>query len=337
LSALALSLGILIKLFNIIAAVPILVVIVDRFWEMRKKPILSYWADLQAIAAAILVGAIITLIVLAPFLHYFDQVTRQVVTFHIDAKNTISSPVTDSNIETLGRFFAMNVALIAAASIGLFIAILRRDRRIFPLAAWLLATLTLLMVHTPLFPRHTIVLIPPLIAVVVLALNYLPEISIRSRVPSQTNLPLTIAVLTIATVLVSIPSDYQSYRDLKARGEISVIDDLPKIASSKLLAELERSTTPDQWIITDAPYLAALANRSAPPWLVDPSIVRVSSGYLSTRELIEAGEDRRVHAVLFATDRLTAAPVAPFHDWVAKHFVPRYLEGLGSGVELWVR
>jgi 4-amino-4-deoxy-L-arabinose transferase-like glycosyltransferase len=297
LSAVALSLGILTKPFVVVAVLPVLLVIIARFREMRKKPALNVWVDLQPIAAAILAGAVTTLTILAPFAQDFDQFMRQVVTFHRDARNAINFPISH-NIETLVRFFATNAVLNVAASIAVFVAILRRDWRIIPLAAWLLATLALLTVHNPLFSRHTIILLPPLIAIIGLGLNNLPT----ERVPLYSSqLWLAIIILTFATVLVSIPSDYQSYRDLRSRADNPVEDHLFDIAWSKIAAELERSTTPDQWVITDAPYVTALSNRSTPPWLVDSSFVRVLSGYLSSQDLLEIATDRRVHAVLFAT------------------------------------
>ena len=109
----------------------------------------------------------------------------------------------------------------------------------------------------------------------------------------------------------------------------------PRRSSIGRATDLKRATTPDQWIITDAQFVAALANRDTPPWLVDTSFTRVLSGYLSSQELMQAGADARVHAVLFATNRLTAAPIARFHSWVAEHFSLR--RTYGDGIELWTR
>ena len=104
-----------------------------------------------------------------------------------------------------------------------------------------------------------------------------------------------------------------------------------------MAADLKGVALPKQWVITDDPFVAALADRDTPPWLVDTSLVRTLSGYLTSRELIQAGADARVHAVLFATGRLTAAPISSFHDWVTKHFHPVYLDDVSTRVELWVR
>jgi hypothetical protein len=63
--------------------------------------------------------------------------------------------------------------------------------------------------------------------------------------------------------------------------------------------------------------------------------VRVLSGYLTSQELLQAGGDARVHAIVFANDRWTAAPLASFHHWITEHFnLRRTYDG---GVELWTR
>jgi dolichyl-phosphate-mannose-protein mannosyltransferase len=331
LSAVALSLGILTKLFDVVAVVPILLTIGAHLWERRQTPSASARADLLPIAAATLAGVVATLVVLAPFAYCFDQLMRQAVMFHLDMRTAINVAPGD-NIEVLRHFFAKNAVLSAAALVGAFVAILRRDGRMVPLAAWLLLTLLLLAVHSPLFSRHTIILVPPLIAIVALALNDLPAISLGSPRPWPQKLALLTGVLALAAVLVGIASDYRHHH----RNLIAAAESNPQ-RSIKIAAELERTTTADQWVITDDPFVAGLAGRDVPPWLVDPSFERVLNGYLSTRELIEAGADARVHAVLFATGRLTAAPIASFHDWVAERFQRVDLNGADAGVELWVR
>jgi hypothetical protein len=139
-----------------------------------------------------------------------------------------------------------------------------------------------------------------------------------------------ICFLAFAFVIFSIRHDYRYYRGLRVQAASTETQRMAQIA-----ADLERATTPDQWIITDAQFVAALANRDTPPWLVDTSFKRVLSGYLTSQELMQAGADARVHAVVFATHRLTAAPIASFHLWVTEHF--NLLRTYDTGIELWTR
>jgi hypothetical protein len=127
-------------------------------------------------------GLITTLIVLAPFLESFSALVQQVVTFHLVAKKVMVAMESGmGNVHTLGRFFATNGVLSTAAIVGLAVTIMRRDWLIFPLLAWFLATLFVLVVQVPLFPQHAIVLIPPLIAIIALGLKDLPAIPIHSN------------------------------------------------------------------------------------------------------------------------------------------------------------
>ena len=68
----------------------------------------------------------------------------------------------------------IGVALLSvttlAALYGSLVALLRRDWRVLPILAWLLATLVLLYKQQPLFLHHLIALEPPLITLALLGL-----------------------------------------------------------------------------------------------------------------------------------------------------------------------
>jgi len=329
LCAVTLSLGVLIKLLDVAATVPILLLILARLWHVRQETASSIRANLMPMAAAMVASIIATLIVLAPFLDSLDALFQQVVTFHLAAKKVMIYSE-GRNFQTLGHFFAANGVLSMAAIIGLIFSILRRDWRIVPLTAWFATTLFLLALHVPLFAHHEIVLIPSLIAMIALGLDRLPTIMVHKRITWEHKGVLLQGLLALAAVLVSIPDDYNYYRRLSAQGRSAATQQMTETA-----ADLQRVTTPGQWVITDGQFVAGLANRDTPPWLVDTSFVRVLSGYLTPRELLQTGADERVHAVLFAKGRLRAAPVAGFHSWVADHF--HLLRMDNTGTELWVR
>jgi 4-amino-4-deoxy-L-arabinose transferase-like glycosyltransferase len=331
LCAVTLPLGILIKLLDVTAVVPILLLVFARIWHIRHETRPGVWGSLLPIATSIVAAVITTLIVLAPFLGSLNALVQQVVTFHLVAKKVMVATESGmGNVHTLGRFFATNGVLGTAAIVGLTVTIMRRDWLIFPLLAWVLATLFVLVVQVPLFPQHAIVLIPPLIAIIARGLKDLPAIPIHRPIAWEQRAAVLLCFLAFAFVIFSIRHDYRYYRGLRVQAASTETQRMAQIA-----ADLERATTPDQWIITDAQFVAALANRDTPPWLVDTSFKRVLSGYLSSQDLMQAGADARVHAVVFATNRLTAAPIASFHSWVAEHFSLR--RTYGDGIELWTR
>ena len=238
-------------------------------------------------------------------------------------------------IEILGRFFAANGVLAIAALVGAVLALRRRDGRVIPLLAWLTATLALLATLSPLFTRHAIILVPPLIALTVLGLSestlleHVREV-LRARALTTDPSGWLMGLLVCAAVVAGVVGSLGYYRQLRADAESSRTRDFARIAS-----DLRWVTTPDQWVITDGQFVAAQADRDTPPSLVDTSRTRIRASYLTTQQLLEDAGDPRVRAVLFATGRLASERTAGFHDWVSKHFalVGQY----GSGLELWVR
>ena len=330
LCAVTLSMGIFIKLLDVTAVVPILLVVLARLRKLRHETSPGVWSSLQPMAAAIVAAVITTLTILAPFLESMNALVQQVVMFHLAAgKAMAGSEFGVGNVQKLALFFVANRALSMLALIGVVITVMRRDWRIVPLLAWFLATLILLRIQVPLWPRHAIVLIPPLIAFVALGLKGLPVIPVRRPIPWQQGAALLMGLLTLATIINSLRHDY--YHDLDLRTQAASTDQW----MTQVAADIERVTTPDQWIITDAQFVAALANRDTPPWLVDTSVTRVLSGYLTSQDLLQAAADPRVRAIVFATDHFTLAPVSSFHHWVAEHF--RLLRTYNTSIELWTR
>ena len=73
-----------------------------------------------------------------------------------------------------------------------------------------------------------------------------------------------------------------------------------------IAADVERVTTPDQWIITDAQFVSALANRDTPPWLLDPP-VDLGVEWVSHQPRPAAGRSRSAGSC----DRLCYRPFYP--------------------------
>jgi hypothetical protein len=103
--------------------------------------------------------------------------------------------------------------------------------------------------------------------------------------------------------------------------------------NSNVAREIAAVTAPNQFILTDAQFLAAEADRNTPPQLVDTSSVRIQSGYLSNAQLIQIASQPRVHTVLFYTNRLRHEQA--FHLWVSQHL--HLVHNYGNGRELWIK
>jgi hypothetical protein len=97
--------------------------------------------------------------------------------------------------------------------------------------------------------------------------------------------------------------------------------------------DLQQLTRPQQQVITDDQYIAALAHRDVPPELVDTSNVRIATGYLTAQQVITQARQPQVGAVLFYTGRLDELPGV--RAWVEQHF--HLARGYGKGQDLYLR
>lgn len=142
-------------------------------------------------------------------------------------------------------------------------------------------------------------------------------------------------LLILVTVVLDVRQDHQYYRVAEANSVCGVAQQEAGQQAMRAAADLRQAIAPNQLVVTDAQFVAALADRSTPPSLVDTSQVRITNGYLTLSELIDTTSEPQVHAVLFFTGRFQSSEVATFHDWVAHHF--HLLHNYGGGKELWAR
>jgi 4-amino-4-deoxy-L-arabinose transferase-like glycosyltransferase len=329
LSATALATAVLIKLLAVTAIVPIVLLALARMWQIRNETTANIRGNLRPLGVATIIALFVTFAILAPYLHSLNSLMDQVVKFHLAAKKMMVSLESD-NVQILSRFFANHIVLSGAATVGVIVTIARRDWRIVPLLGWFLTTLVLLRIQVPLWSRHVIVLVPPMIAVVALGLNGFSTELMRRWLSWEQRATLLMGILTCAVVLTELRYDYRHYRDLGRQKADPVEHSMVELAG-----DLQKTTTRDQWIVTDAQYVAAMANRDVPPWLVDTSITRVMSKYLTTQDLTNAASDPRVHTIVFATGHFTLPQVADFHPWVKEHF--DLWRSYGNGIEVWTR
>ena len=326
----ALPLSILTKLLGVTALVPIGLLLLARLWQIRQEQPGTRVKSLIPISAAIVVCLATALIVLAPYFGSFNALIQQAIFFHTAAKTALISEEA-GNTHMLGQFVLANAALSLAAAFGALVALLRRDWRVIPLIAWFLATFVVLLIQVPLFPRHAIALLPPMIGMAVMALHNIPSLDeLRSTIPTAKLAAPLAAFLILLVVVSGLIPDHTRYQQLSQQASSPSTQLVARIASN-----LQQATTPGQQVITDEQFIAALANRSVPPFLVDTSMVRIVSGYLTLPQLIQAASAPNVHAVLFYSGRFSIKQVAGFHAWVAQHF--HLLRTYGAGVELWTR
>lgn len=204
LSGLALGLGIMIKLWDVVAIVPALLYLASPVYSAFPAPgdptpagaspdanqpitVIVYEAlterlrgvapDLLAFVGGIVVAVGVTV---APFLGSFSAMYGQVVGFHLSAGQASTNGLS-YNVGTIlggGSLYLTGVAAVLALALAIGRGLTRNAQarrvrlawRMAPPALWALASGILLLRQQPLFPHHITLLAPPLALMAALAL-----------------------------------------------------------------------------------------------------------------------------------------------------------------------
>lgn len=353
LCTLTLTLSIASKLSGVTTAVPIVLVVLAQLWRVFHWPLPRFLRlpqypttaahdkiitvseenrrikVVQSLIIGIVVLLVTTLVILLPYLGDFHAFWSQVVSFHNAATRTGSRAGNRSEI--LGFLLS---PLGVAAFIGLVIACYRRDWRVLPFVVWLIVSALFLWRQVPLFPHHLVILVPALIGLSVFALDEQFLTNLLKQ-PGQIHFDIllnaiqsTALFFILCTLVINVYSDVIYYHQMKVNAASNATYSTQVIAK-----QLQQVTQPSQYVITDAQFLSALADRNTPPALVDTSTVHIQTGYLSAEQLIADAQQPQVQAVLFYTGRLKQVPA--FHTWVAHHY--HLVHNYGKGKELWVK
>ncbi len=358
LTGVTLVLSILCKLLSLTALVPSALLMLARLWQTwrmqpgtagdhKGPPRLSSPPSplrtdegastnpsrvgiLRSIAVGIAACIVTAAVVLLPFTGSYQPMVQSVITFHNDAARVLSS-MQQGNAAIIGQ--ALTTFLALAALYGVMAALLRQDWRVIPLIAWLFATIYLLWHQVPLFQHHLVALTPPLVALAVVGIA-VPHDDATPRRATSNNITTYLTWVAIALILVTAALDVRQDRAYYGAAQASSVSALTQL-EARAAADLRQAIAPGQLVVTDAQFIAGLADRNTPPALVDTSAVRIESSYVTLSQLESAASQPQVHAVLFFTGRFHLPAVAGFHGWVAKNF--HLLHDYGGGRELWVR
>ncbi len=324
------SLSILSKLLGVTILVPIGLLMLARGWQLMHMPRAHRLRAARSLIVGIVAFLLTTAIFLVPFVGSLHQFWASVVTFHTAAATQFAA-TKQGNFGSMQHLLTSLTAILALYST--VVALLRRDWRVLPLIAWLVATVIVLVDQAPLFHHHLIALIPPLVALAVVGIAPLTSLLREKNIAKILSHTASIVALVFTAVLLvmNLSGEQQYFRadSVQAMSSATQYDLL-------VAQDVQHMTKPGDLIISDAQFIVGLAHRDTPPALVDTSIVRITTNYLTVQQLIQAASQPQVHAVLFFTGRLHIASVATFRAWVATHgfhLVRQYK----SGQELWVR
>jgi hypothetical protein len=237
-------------------------------WLLRRRP----W---HALAGAAVVG----LVMVALHAGALPELWTSAVAYHQDARGTpavIPHPhrqIVDQ-IPMRTPFFWLALAAAAVAAVR---AAARRPLRVWPLWAWVAASVLFLLWHTPLHYNH-LILFPATLAVAAGS-------TLGAALPRR-------RVVYAAAALVLVAAYVQQVRRVDATRDR---EPATNVAAARAL---ERLVPPDALVIDDRPIISFLAHRRVVGPLVDLALLRFETGSLTDADVIR--ELPRARAVVIS-------------------------------------
>jgi hypothetical protein len=295
--------------------------------------------------SAYLVGlGLAGLLIILPYVNELQTAYQQIIAFHLAASQSYANTLSQNPQTLLNAGTEYPLAMLGL--LGIIVGLMRQRWIVLAPAIWIVAALVILLRQAPLFPRHLILLAPGL--ALSAAIGLLPAwATISAGAPERSGdqqrlrltwralernllpgLPILLLVGVLAFDLLSavrFPVGMEAQEMQPPSINIARIE--------QVAGDLQQLTRPQQQIITDDQYIAALANRDVPPELVDTSAVRIATGYLTAQQVIACAEQPQVGAILFYTGRLDKLPSVRF--WVEQHY--HLARSYGNGQDLYLR
>ncbi len=178
----------------------------------------------------------------------------------------------------------------------------------FVWAAWLLAGVVMLAWHTPLFPHHFVVLLPPLIL--------LGAVFIADGIAFWRRSRRVAAVLSGVIVIVAL---FNAPAMIAANQQTAAI--VTGGREAQALELLRAVSAPDDFLMGDSQLLIFMADRRTPPPLGDVALVAVKAGRQTSERMVALTEAYRAPAVVQWSLRLPWLP--DYLAWVEANYLAR--------------
>ena len=242
----------------------------------------------------------------------------QVIRFHLKAR------ISDPELDAL-KYWRADVLLWAIAPFALLSTLGGWGPA--AILVWLAGNLTGLLQQQPLFSHHLITIIPAFAAATAIGLGRLWEWQRRGWSGAPTAAGRRLALASAAAVVMGVTTLLlaQAYADLGLRRKMALRLQAAK-TDTLAAAHLRKLTRANDYVLTDAPGIAFLADRDIPPGLTDTSFKRISTQYLSASEIIAECEKFDVKAALLWTGRLSSMPGVM--EWIRNRFPQRQSFGI---------
>jgi hypothetical protein len=274
----------------------------------------------------ILVGLVSLAVVAAIVLMTgFSTVVDQMIDYRIKSRQ-VSGWSWSENLKVLrGTLIARDqYGLFALGGAGVLLALLMRPRFAIPHLGWIVATAGLLAFYAPLFPKHVVIAIPPLVVAAGAGIGLTWQALRDHRVMGMVGGFVLIApVLLYAWSLPAIATLNIGFMNLDQSFEGQRFARTADIA-----ATIAALTQRGDFVVTDEPEQAFHAQRLVPPNLADPSTSRVRARELTGEAVVTAAEEYDVKLVALSSDRFRS--LRNFRTWLDERFEPVKVYGRGG-------
>jgi hypothetical protein len=178
---------------------------------------------------------------------------------------------------------------------------------------WLLAGIAMLWWHTPLFPHHFIVLLPPLILLGAELVSYEAQVIGSLSAGGEQRPAIMIYSLIIMVAALNLLTIVKANRETAA-----IVTGGREAEALKLLQAV---SAPDDFVMGDSQLLIFMAGRRTPPPLGDVALVAIKAGRQTSERMLRLTEQYEAPAVVQWSLRLPWLP--DYLAWVENNYLAR--------------
>jgi hypothetical protein len=246
----------------------------------------------------------------------FAQVQEQIFAYREAARRSVDWSFR-KNLAALQTGLSFEpAALLPLAALGASALLVCTRLRALPVVVWGISGIVLLLFYSPLHGKHIVVAVPALTLLAGAGCVRGSKLLARCIYGRGALMVVPLAVVAVWYAVGLAPLLGQTGQLLRVTADTDVD---PAFAQySDAVATLRVLSGPDDFLVTDQPYLAFLAQRKVPPELVDTALARIRSRSLTGDKARAAASAFDTRLVLLWGDRLRSLP--SFKAWVDREF-----------------
>ena len=227
-----------------------------------------------------------------------------------------------TNGDLIIQFLSQNPILVVFSLFGIVFVAYKRFRDYGFLFLWFLLTLGTMYALVPLRLKHLPILIPPLAVWAGFAVQFMFDWFKQRQWRTATLRAVFINIAILFSLFVLMLSTPQ----VVAKNQGKMVDKIEhKSGRNNAIWRANLFTSPRDCIVSDDPVLLFATQRMTAPELSEVSITRISTGYLTTQDVIDSLNKRNCQVVIVATKRFKEL-LPDLTDRLTEHYLLVYKE-----------